>query len=177
MYSYCKKLISGFKKINNLFFTDNCCSMQKNDRHRIKPRVDYENLFCMELNCHAPTVDFCSANSYFCNYYAFFLKREIIYQQNNYLRSMTEVASRDVTELEEVIVQGEPRTGVSSRVSRMPVVPFGIPKLATEIFIMNPLFHSSQNYPLFKQCVTYHNDNDFFPSDMLTCLLNISIEK
>ena len=68
----------------------------------------------------------------------------------------TEVASRDVTELEEVIVQGEPRTGVSSRVSRMPVVPFGIPKLATEIFIMNPLFHSSKNYPLFKQCVTYH---------------------
>ena len=58
--------------------------------------------------------------------------------------NIIEVASRDVTDLEEVIVQGEPRTGVSSR---MPVVPFGIPKLATEIFIMYPLFHSSKNYP------------------------------
>ena len=52
-----------------------------------------------------------------------------------------EVASRNFTELEEMIVEGELRRDVSSRVSRMPVTPFGIPKLATDIFIMSPLFH------------------------------------
>ena len=67
--------------------------MQTNDRWREKPRIDYEDLFCVELNGHTSVADFGIATRSFV-IARHFLKRKTESLTINYLHSVTTVINK-----------------------------------------------------------------------------------